>query len=674
MTHAWKILMLEDSPADFLLALRQLRETLPELEARRVDGMVAFRAALVAGGWDAILSDYSLPGMAFGDVAAMAGQLAPDVPLLVFSGGIGEEQAVALLRQGVRDFVLKDRPRRLASAVQNAVQEATAAKAQREAVAALLASEALLRSIMHSIDSGLVVLDTGGRILLVNGAWTRLAGACGLPGAGQGSGVGFAGCLREGLAAPLAEQILAGLAAIQAGKTARFDLDYACAGTWIRLNALPLMGAARDGPARTGHQGLVLSFTDITAQQQAGVALGAAQDKELEMERELNHLQRLESIGRLAGGISHDMNNVLAAVMALATVLAVRFEHLPEVASGAGAILNAASRGRDLVKGLTDFARKGVTDAAPMDLNSLVRQEADLMERTTFRKVAIQLDLQEPLPEIQGEPHALANALMNLCVNACDAMPDGGVLRLETRLLPGGATVEVVVQDNGEGMPPEVAARAMEPFFTTKPAGKGTGLGLAIVYGTVKSHGGTLSITSHPGAGTRVALRFPALTTQNLGPAPAPEPVAEPAPRWRILLVDDEAQIRETVPALLEDLGHQVRVAAGGQEALGLLAGDPDLDAVILDLNMPELGGLATLARLRTLRPELPVLVSSGYRDPAAMAVIRGFPRVGILDKPFLAEDLHRALAALAALAGAGRNAEASLEACPPVLAKSRYT
>jgi CheY-like chemotaxis protein len=138
--------------------------------------------------------------------------------------------------------------------------------------------------------------------------------------------------------------------------------------------------------------------------------------------------------------------------------------------------------------------------------------------------------------------------------------------------------------------------------------------------------------------------------------------------------VDDEAQIRETVPALLEDLGHQVRVAAGGQEALGLLAGDPDLDAVILDLNMPELGGLATLARLRTLRPELPVLVSSGYRDPAAMAVIRGFPRVGILDKPFLAEDLHRALAALAALAGAGRNAEASLEACPPVLAKSRYT
>ena len=385
-----------------------------------------------------------------------------------------------------------------------------------------------------------------------------------------------------------------------------------------------------------GEQVMVAFFQDVTE-------IRAAREKEREMERELQHLQRLESVGRLAGGISHDMNNVLGAIFAMSSVLQAKFPDQPEVAQCSEAILLAAGRGRDLVKGLTDFARKEVQDAVPLDLNALVRREADLLERTTFRKVAILLELEDRLPKVLGEASALANTLMNLCVNAWDAMPDGGTLTLATRLLPDGR-VEVAVGDTGEGMPPEVAARALEPFFTTKAPGKGTGLGLSIVYGTVKAHGGTVDIQTGPGAGTRVALTFPPMG--GLGAAlPAPAPAyAGPERRLKVLLVDDDELIRQTVPLLLKALGHGVEVASGGQEALRRLEAGFQADLVILDVNMPGLSGLQTLGRLRILRPELPVLVSTGFRDAALTAAIQGFTKVGTLDKPFLLDDLKRAL------------------------------
>ena len=200
------------------------------------------------------------------------------------------------------------------------------------------------------------------------------------------------------------------------------------------------------------------------------------------MEKELNHLQRLESLGRLASGVSHDMNNVLGAIMAVASLLKARHPDTPAIVRDAEALLQAAIRGRDLVKGLRDFSRKDLDSAVRLDLNELVRREADLLERTTLKKMAIDLDLEEGLPDFFGEASALANALMNLCMNACDAMPGGGRITLSTRFQKPGALV-LTVQDDGEGMPPEVLARAMEPFFTTKPTGKGTGLGLSPLFG-----------------------------------------------------------------------------------------------------------------------------------------------------------------------------------------------
>jgi len=372
-----------------------------------------------------------------------------------------------------------------------------------------------------------------------------------------------------------------------------------------------------------------------------------AEEERRSLEHELSHLQRMESIGRLAGGVSHDMNNVLSAIMAVASLVKIRHRDHAEIVKNAETILQAGLRGRDLVKGLTDFARKDLQDAASLDLNALVRQEADLLERTTFKKHEIHVDLAEPLPEILGERSALSNVLMNLCVNACDAMPRGGRLTLSTRALAGGG-VELAVEDTGEGMPPEVVARAMEPFFTTKPAGKGTGLGLSIVYGTVKAHGGSVDIQSTPGEGTRIALRFPP-------PVRPPDP--EPARRGeapvevrslRLLLVDDDELIRASLPPMIEALGHQVQVVSSGLDALRRLSAGLAADLVVLDLNMPGLDGLETLGRLRIGHPELPVVVASGFLDAEARARLAGFPRLRMLVKPFTAQDLQAALRDLA--------------------------
>jgi CheY-like chemotaxis protein len=311
-------------------------------------------------------------------------------------------------------------------------------------------------------------------------------------------------------------------------------------------------------------------------------------------------------------------------------------------------IERASTRGRDLVKGLTNFVRKELEEPERLDLNELVREEVELLGRTTFQKVDLVVDLDPSLPAVMGERGALGGALMNLCVNAVDAMENQGTLTLRTRALPGGE-VELAVQDSGKGMAPEVAARAMEPFFTTKGIGKGTGLGLSMVYATVKAHGGSMSIQSEEGHGTIVLVRLPVAA----GSAGAVGEEAKPAPpsgAMRILQVDDDELILASVPLMLAHQGHAVSTAAGGQEALDLLAGGLEVDLVILDLNMPGMNGLETLARLRQGHPELPVLLATGYLDTATEAVLKQSGRVLAITKPFSRQDLDAMLRKVAAM------------------------
>ena len=400
-------------------------------------------------------------------------------------------------------------------------------------------------------------------------------------------------------------------------------------------------GSVRDvesdtGAVRIGERTMLFTIVhDITERKRAEEATAVLQGQ-------LNHLQRMESIGRLAGGISHDMNNVLAAVMSVAELLRIKGGENIKLYD---LILEATKRGRNLLKGLMAFARKEVEDVEFFDLNELVKKEAELLASTMLQRIKLELALAPDIPKMAGAHTALSTALMNLCVNAMDAMPDGGTLTLRTMRLDD-ENLLLVVQDTGLGMPPEVIARAMEPFYTTKPVGKGTGLGLSMVFGTVQAHGGHVEIRSQVGQGTEVRITLPVTHGERRKLArEAPRAVAEEARKVRVMVVDDDALVREAASGMLEAQGHRVITAGGGYEALGLLEDGFECEVVVLDLNMPNLDGLATLKRLRRLKPELPVLMATGYIDGPTRTRIEALGQVCILSKPYSIDEFRRALA-----------------------------
>ena len=349
----------------------------------------------------------------------------------------------------------------------------------------------------------------------------------------------------------------------------------------------------------------------------------------------------MESLGSLAGGVAHDMNNVLGAILALASAHLASLPKDNPLHPSLETIRDAATRGGDMVKRLLVFSRQTPSENQELNLNALLLEEARLLERTTLAKVHLEIDLAPDLHPILGDGSALAHAFMNLCVNAVDAMDDGGTLTFRTRNLSMDH-VEVTVEDNGEGMTKEVLDRAFDPFFTTKPVGKGTGLGLSLVFTTVKAHGGNLTLDSELGRGTRVTMTFPATVAQNSCTEPGAPAHREAAVRaLQVLLVDDDELIQKSTGMLVELLGHSVTTAISGEAALALVERGFQPDVVILDMNMPGLGGKGTLPRLRELCPAVPVLLATGRADKEALDMVSGYPFVTLMAKPFTFEELR---------------------------------
>lgn len=358
----------------------------------------------------------------------------------------------------------------------------------------------------------------------------------------------------------------------------------------------------------------------------------------------LQQSQKMESLGSLAGGVAHDMNNVLGAILGMASA------NLDLQPSGSPAyrafdtIVQAATRGGKTVKSLLSFARQSPLEENQLDMNEILREEVTLLERTILAKVRLEMDLAPSLQPILGDASALTHAVMNLCVNSVDALPENGTLTLRTRNLDGD-WIEVIIEDTGTGMSKEVLEKAMDPFFTTKEVGKGTGLGLSMVYSTVKAHRGQMQIQSNPGQGTRVMLRFPTCETVTMLLDEADGPRHEATIRaLKVLVVDDDELIQSSALAVLEVLGHNAVGATSGEEALARLGGGFQPDVVILDLNMPGLGGAGTLPRLRALNPTVPVLIATGRVDEFATNLVGTHPYVSLLPKPYSLAELKGSL------------------------------
>ena len=362
------------------------------------------------------------------------------------------------------------------------------------------------------------------------------------------------------------------------------------------------------------------------------------------LQAQLAQSQKMESLGTLAGGVAHDMNNVLGAILGLASANLVVMPPESPTYRAFQTISKAATRGGEMVKGLLTFARQSQAEERVVDLNLILTDQVRLLEHTTLSKVRCVLDLEQGLSPLVGDASALTHAFMNLCVNAVDAMPDSGTLTMRTRNVDRD-WIEVVLEDTGIGMPKEVLERSMEPFFTTKEIGKGTGLGLSLVYSTVKVHRGQIEIQSQPGQGTQVRMRFPACeTAKETTNSEVGIPTGGLKQPLNVLLVDDDELVQSAIETLLQTLGHAVVTSPSGEEALKEIGNGFRPNIVILDMNMPGLGGIGTLPRLRAMLPTVPVLLSSGRTDQTALDLSGAHPFVTLLPKPFSIEEIQRHL------------------------------
>lgn len=385
---------------------------------------------------------------------------------------------------------------------------------------------------------------------------------------------------------------------------------------WIRLEVTTLLEPGGDTSMRG-------TFHDITDHVENLV------EREKLTER-MVQFQKLEAVDSLAAGIAHNMNNVLAAILGYSSLGEMRSTD-PFDLEAFRIITAACERGKDIVASLLQFVRTKPPLMNPMELNSQLKGITQLLERSAHTGSNLVLDLAAEDLWLEGDSSNISQAFINLCVNAFDAMPEGGTLTIRTFAMAADR-IQLEVEDTGEGMRPEVLRRVMEPFFTTKPIGKGTGLGLSMAYGVIKAHGGTLGVQSQPGVGTCVTIQLPRIVSPALL-----EPVLEEKRSYgplNILLVDDEEFIRGALVSLFEMDGFRVKAVGSGQEALDSLASEGPPDLVLLDVNMPGMNGIETLAHIRTSHPTLPVLIASGRQDLFDLECVTQ-PHVSAISKPY---------------------------------------
>jgi signal transduction histidine kinase len=368
-------------------------------------------------------------------------------------------------------------------------------------------------------------------------------------------------------------------------------------------------------------------------------------------EDQLRHMQKLESIGQLTGGVAHDFNNLLTAVLGNLELLRRRLPPDPSIDRLIDGASQGAQRGAALTQRLLAFARRQALEPKPTDLAELVRGMGELLSRSLGPSIDIVFDLPAGLPAALADQNQIELALLNLAVNARDAMPDGGRLTvaLSRELVrsagdvDAGSYVRLAVSDTGCGMDAQTLSRAIEPFFSTKEVGKGTGLGLSMIHGLAQQLKGALRLHSAVGRGTRAELWLPVADGKAAAAEREAMPGAAASRRLNLLFVDDDYLISLSTVSLLEDLGHAVTQAASGQAALEVLRGEEPVDLLITDYAMPGMTGLQLAEEARKLRPKLPILLATGYADLPAHGRLT-LPR---LSKPYQQRELAEQIAAL---------------------------
>ena len=620
------VLIIEDSPDDVELVVRELRRGGFDPRYRQVESSAALSEALDSKTWDVLLCDYTMAG--FGGVQALTEVRARglDVPFIFVSGTIGEETAVAAMRAGAQDYVLKGNLRRLVPVIERELREMDTRRERARA-------EAMLRKLHRAVDhsaSLIVITDHTGKIEYANGSFLERMGYTAEDVIGQTPSLWKSDAHSAVHYEKLWETVLS-------GRDWRGEfVNYCKDGSTILVSAT--ISPIKDPDGRITH--FISVQEDIT-------------ERRL-LEEQLHQAQKMEAVGQLTGGLAHDFNNLLTIIIGNLDLLADELADKPKAQELAGYALDAGIRGAELTRQLLAFSRRQQLDPKVIDINKLAAEVIQLLRRTLGEQVQIKLRLSDGLWPAMADPAQVESALANLAINARDAMPQGGHLTVETanKILDEeyaadnvgvtpGRYVMLAVSDTGTGIAPEVLSRVFEPFFTTKEKGRGTGLGLSMVYGFANQSGGHVKIYSELGHGTTVRLYLPVATEAVSTEVVEDDIIAEATGGEIVLVVEDNADVRRMVVSQLRSLGYVVMEAGDGTEALEVLRSSTPVDLLFTDVVMP--GGWLgpDLAReARRLRPGIKVLLSSGYAEAAMDSGGHGGATEAVLHKPYRKKDL----------------------------------
>jgi signal transduction histidine kinase/DNA-binding response OmpR family regulator len=616
---------------------------------------------------DLLLTDVMMPGMDGFELlqAVREDPQLSDLPVVMLSARAGEEAQVEGLEAGADDYLSK--PFSARELLARVSANLDMARTRRQAAEALRLSEAKLQvereflsSVLAKAPVGIAIVDRDGRVTTLNERGAELIGhrppprgpdSIGASGAIHADGRPYARAEYPSWRAARGERIDAERLIYLRGGPGGHERIV------LEVDAVPIRGPDGD-PA-----GAVTVFDDAGARERTEEALRARVDRaiaEREAAREeLHQLQKLETIGQLTGGVAHDFNNLLTPIVGALDILARRYaedERARRIISGAQ---QSAERARVLVNRLLTFGRRQHLEPRAVNLGELVTGMSDLIGRSLNALITVHYAVAPDLPAVIADPNQLELAILNLCVNARDAMPGGGELTISVEARDGrempqpraGKYVCVRVADTGVGMDPQTLQRAVEPFFSTKEIGRGTGLGLSMVHGLAAQSGGMFDLQSQPGRGAIASICLPAADVQV---APRPEGHGEamvPSEPLRILLVDDEELVRNATLEMLESGGHEVDGAASAAAALQILRQRRDYDALIVDYMMPGLNGVALVSEARAITPDLPALLITGYAglNPDLDDGLRR------LEKPFRQAELEAALSEVVGPGGPAR-------------------
>jgi two-component system cell cycle sensor histidine kinase/response regulator CckA len=624
MEKSLRVLVVEDSVDDAQLLLREIERGGYAVEHQRVESAAEMGRLLKEFTWDIVISDYSMPK--FNAIQALEVLKASglDLPFIIVSGTIGEDVAVSAMRGGAHDYLLKGKLKKLIPVIQRELRDASEREGRRRADAAFRQSEARNRDLVENARDIIYEHDLDGNYTSSNKAGEQI------------TGYSREETLKLNIAQTVAPEYL---------EKAREMLQRKIAGESVTAYEVEVI--AKDGSRVAVEVNTRLVFQNGIPVGVQGIARDVTERKKLE--EQLRQAQKLEAVGQLAGGIAHDFNNLLTVIIGFGDLALARIGEEDPLRKHLLEIKKAGDRATALTRQLLAFSRKQVLQPRIIDLTETLANIDKMLQRLIGEDIQLVTILDPSLGKVMADPGQIEQVIMNLAVNARDAMPKGGNLTIETKnvfldeaysrqhvSIKPGPFVMLAVSDTGHGMDSATQAHIFEPFFTTKEHGKGTGLGLSMVYGIVKQSGGNIWVYSEPAHGTTFKIYLPLIRGEGEGlreeaVTAKPQQVSE-----TVLLVEDEDAVRMLLLDILQAEGYKVLPASSGYEALEWATKhNGRIDLLLTDVVMPGMSGSELVDRLADMLRDVKVLYMSGYTDDAIIHHGVLNPGVAFLQKPF---------------------------------------